>query len=131
MADRRDGLVLLGEMPDQAQHSLIQPEILRSPSTRQYQPVIVFLTNLRKRRIQREIVPPLLRVGLVALEVVNRGAHLLARFLSRTHGVHRVPHHLQRLKRHHRLVVLGVIAHDHQQFRLAHVFLLKHSDGAS
>jgi hypothetical protein len=57
-----------------------------------------------------------LAVGLVAFEVMDRGAHGLAGGLVRAHGVHGVTDHLQGLERHHHFVVFDVIADQHQNF---------------
>jgi hypothetical protein len=52
---------------------------------------------------------------------VDRGAHLLAGFFAGANGIDAVADHLQRLERHHRLIVLGKIADDHQQPRVTHL----------
>ncbi len=59
-------------------------------------------------------MPRLLAVGLVPLEVVDGGPDLLARLLPGADRVDRVPHHQQGLERHHDLVVLHEVAHQHQ-----------------
>jgi len=52
-------------------------------------------------------VSALLRVGLVALKVVDRRANLVALLLARTNRIDSMPDHLQRLKRNHDLVVFN------------------------
>src|SRR5580693_7466997 len=47
---------------------------------------------------------------------MDRGAHYLPGLLVRTNRMHRVPHHLQRLKRHHHLIIFNVIPDKHQNF---------------
>ena len=58
--------------------------------------------------------PEYLRLNPHVLEVVDRGAHLVARLPLRADRVHAMADRLQRLERHHHLVVLNEIAHEHQ-----------------
>src|SRR2546428_12790962 len=64
--------------------------------------------------VEREVVAALLAVGLIPFEIVDGGADLLALPLSGADCVHRVPDRQQRLKRNHHLVILGVVADQHQ-----------------
>jgi hypothetical protein len=61
----------------------------------------------------------LLGIGLVALEIVDRGPDLLARLLAGADGVDRVSHGTEGLERDHDLVVFGEIADQHEDL-LAH-----------
>src|SRR6202789_4568686 len=72
--------------------------------------------NFGKRSVQSEIVPRLFRIGLRAFEIMDRSAHKLPGLLVRTSRMHRVPHHLQRLKRHHHLIIFNIISNKHQNF---------------
>ena len=57
----------------------------------------------------------LFAVGLIALKIVDGGAHLFALFLARAHSIHCMAHHLQGLERNHDFVVLNKIAGEQQQ----------------
>src|SRR5690606_39319062 len=57
---------------------------------------------------------------LRAVKVMNGRMDVLARFLVRTYRMDQMPHHLQRLKRHHGFVVFGVIAHQHEDLFRGH-----------
>jgi hypothetical protein len=56
----------------------------------QHQCVVVLGFDVGKARVEGEVVPRLLAVGLGALKVVDRGLDLLARLLVGAHGVHLV-----------------------------------------
>jgi hypothetical protein len=66
-------------------------------------------------------VTTLLRISLVALEIVNARGDKLACLLSGTDGVNGVADHLQRLERNHHFVVFDVIADEHENGFLRHV----------
>jgi hypothetical protein len=98
----------------------VQPQVLGGAPTSDHERVVVGRSDLVEVGVQREVVAALLAVGLVTLEVMNRRADLVPAAFAWTHGVDRVPHHVQRLERHHRLVVFGVVAYQHQDL-LGHV----------
>ena len=66
-----------------------------------------------------EAVSGLLGVGLVTLEVVDRGRHRLPGLLAGANGVHRMTDHEERLEWHHGFVVLAEVPCQ-QQNLLAH-----------
>ena len=55
------------------------------------------------------------RVGLIAFEVVNRGADHVALLLAGANRMNRVADHLQSLKGNHDFVVLNKIAGEQQE----------------
>src|SRR5579862_5463171 len=69
MTNGRNGLVLPGEVADHLQHLWIKPQVFRSAAPRQHKAVIIFWPDFGKSRVQSEVVPALLGVGLVAFEV--------------------------------------------------------------
>jgi predicted RNA-binding Zn-ribbon protein involved in translation (DUF1610 family) len=75
-------------------------------------------------RIQGEVVAPLFAVGLVALEIVDGGAHGIASLFVGTDRMDDVPDHEERLKGNHHFVVFHVIADQHEQFLGSHNKLL-------
>src|ERR1035437_6279927 len=81
-----------------------------------------------KVRIEGEVVPALLAVRLVALEIVNRGAHGLSRLLARTHRLDPMSDHLQGLERHHDFVIFDVVANKNKNPFLRHKDLWEHCD---
>ena len=65
-------------------------------------------------------MPSFFGIGLVALEIVNGGAHEFAGFFAGASGMHAVADHKQRLVRHHHLIIFHVIAHQHKNRLLRH-----------
>ena len=55
-------------------------------------------------------------VGLVAFEVVDGGAYVLAGLLVGTDGVDGVADHLKRLEGDHDFVVFDVVADQHEEY---------------
>ena len=121
MADGGDRLLLLREVAHDPQHPRIEPQILRRPAARDDQRVVALGPHVVESGVEREVVARLFAVGLVALEVVDGGANLLAGLLVGADRVHAMADHQQRLERHHRLVVLDEIADEHQDFLRGHV----------
>ena len=125
MTDRGDGLFRLGEVTDDVQHLLVQPEIFRRPAAGKDEGVVGFGLHFGEGRVEREIVAALLAVGLIALEVVDRGAHLVAGLLVGTHRMDDMAHHLQRLEGDHDFVIFNVIADEHQELFRGHSSFLR------
>jgi hypothetical protein len=65
-------------------------------------------------------VAGLLGVRLVALEIVDRRLYALARALAGADGIDGMADCLQRLKRHHRFVILGEVAREEQNLLCCH-----------
>ena len=86
------------EVADDLQHPLVQPDVLRGAAAGDDQGVVVRLPDLVERGVQAEVVAALLGVGLVALEVVDRGADRLPLPLAGADGMHGVAHHLRAWK---------------------------------
>ena len=114
VADGGDGLVRLGELPDAIDDLLVEPQVLGRPAAGDEQRIVISETDVVEGRVEREVVPALLGVGLVAFEIVDGSPDLVALLLARADRFHRVADRLQRLERHHDLVVLPVVAHQHQ-----------------
>ncbi|PPK43941.1 hypothetical protein B0G57_11013 [Trinickia symbiotica] len=69
-------------------------------------------------------MPTLFGIGLVALEIVDGRADLVALFFTRRHRVNDTSDDSERLERDHQLVVLHVIASENQD-------LLRHGGAPS
>src|ERR1700678_3378928 len=78
MTDSRYRLIGGGEVTHNFDHSRVQPEILRRAAARNHQTVRALWTDVVECRVQREIMAPLLAVGLVAFKIVDGGAHRIA-----------------------------------------------------
>src|ERR1039457_4558170 len=120
VTDGGDGLAGRREMAHDLKHARVEAEVLRRPAARNHQPVVGLGEYLIESRIQGKIVTALLTVGLVALEIVDGGAHRIAGPLVRTDGMNDMADHEERLKGHHHLVVLHIIANQHQKFFDSH-----------
>jgi len=114
MADGGDGLVRVGEVPDDLQHPLVQADVLWGTPAGYDQRIVVLRLDAVERGVEGEVVARLLTVSLIALEVVDRRAYLLATLFVRADRVHGVAHHLQGLEGHHDLVVLHEVADQHE-----------------
>src|SRR5262249_19371332 len=90
------------------------------PPAGDHQRVVGLRADLVEGGVEGEVVAALLAVGLVALEVVDGGPHLLAGLLAGADRVDGVADHLKRLERHHRLVVLDEVADQHPAFLTGH-----------
>ena len=124
MADRRDGLVGGEELAGDLEHARIQADVLGSTAAGDEQAGVVGDVHRVEIGGQREVVAAQLGVGLVAHEVMDGGAHHIARLLVGADRVHLVAQHGQGLERHHGLVVLGVITAQHQHLFSHTQFLL-------
>ena len=126
MAERGNGLVGLGKVANHVENLGVEAQILGRAAAGNDEAVVVRGIDLVEGGIEREVVAALFGVGLIALEVVNRGANLIAFLLAGTDGVNGVAHHLQRLKRNHDLVVLNKIAGQQQELCMFHVRIPPH-----
>src|ERR1035437_6119861 len=87
VADGGDGLARRIEVPDDGQDLLVQSQVLRRAPAGVDQRVVIIGLDLREGRVEREVVAALFRVGLIALEVVDRGADLLAGLFAGAYGI--------------------------------------------
>jgi hypothetical protein len=121
MAEGCDWFVRLRKVADDSQHLRVQADVFRGPPAGDHQRVVLLGADLLKSRVQSEVVPRLLAVGLVPLKVVDRRPHRLPGGRAGADHVDRVPYHLQRLERHHHLVVFHVVADQHQDLLGRHL----------
>ena len=128
VAQRGNRLPCPVEMAHDVEHLVIQAEILRRAAAGHHEAVVVFRADLIERGIQREIVAALFGVGLIALEVVDGGAHLFALLFPGANCVDAVADHLQGLERNHDLVVFNKIAGEQQQLCRFHRIHLQWND---
>ncbi len=114
VADCGDRLVGAGEVTHDLQHAFVQAQVFRSPPARDDQAVVGRRIDIGKARVEREVMPAFLGIGLVAFEVMDGGGAAGAGGLVRAYRVDRVAHHLEGLERHHGFVVFGIVADQHQ-----------------
>src|SRR5712664_3168245 len=95
----------------------VEAEVFGSAPARDDHGVVVFGLDLIERGIESEIVATLFRVGLVAFEIVDGGADVVAGFFA---GTDSVADHQQRLEGDHYFVVFDVIADQHKDGFLRH-----------
>ena len=83
MADRSQGFAGLGEVPDDLEHPFVQAKVFGGPPAGDDQGIVLGRVHGLEVGVESEVVPALLAVGLVALEVVDRRPHRVARLLAR------------------------------------------------
>ena len=120
VADRSQGFTRLGEVADDLEHPFVQAKIFRGTPTGDDEGIVLGRVHNIEIGIEGEVVPALLAVGLVALEVMDGGPHHIARLLAWAYGIDLMADHQQHLEWNHHLVVLDVIAHEHQNLLCGH-----------
>lgn len=116
VTNRGDWFACLGKMADDFDDALVQTEVFRGTAAGDAEGVVLFRPDFIEIRVEREIMAPEFAIGLGTVEVVHGSADLLPRRLTGTDGVHRQPHHLERLKRHHDLIIFHIVTNQHQDF---------------
>ena len=114
VADGCDGFVGLGVVVDDFDHAWDEADVFGGTTAGENQGVVVFGPDLVERAIESEIVAALFGVGLVAFEIVDRGADGFAGFFSGAHRMDGMADHQKRLKRNHNFVVFDIIADEHE-----------------
>src|SRR6266403_3178860 len=71
----------------------VEPEVFRGAATRYDQSIVVFVLDLVESGIEREIMPTLFGVRLVAFEIVDGRADDLAGFFAGTDSVDGMDNH--------------------------------------
>src|SRR6267378_8611096 len=122
VTDGSDGFVRLGEVANDFDDARVEANVFGSAAAGEDEGVVVFGRDVIERGVESEIVAALFGVGLVALEIVDGGAHMVAGFFAGTDGV---ADHLKRLERDHDFVVFDVIAEQHENGFLGHESLRK------
>ncbi|MNL34601.1 hypothetical protein D3C87_1565820 [compost metagenome] len=107
------------ESPYDVQHLFIEAQIFAGPATGEIKTGVILRLDQSEIGIDPEQVSGLFRIGLVALEIVDRGLDHLAPTLAGTDCVNLKAEHLQGLKRHHRFIILGIVTDDHQDLVVA------------
>src|SRR6266404_1845559 len=120
-----DGFVRLGEVANDFDDARVEANVFGSAAAGEDEGVVVFGRDVIERGVESEIVAALFGVGLVALEIVDGGAHMVAGFFGGTDGVDSVADHLKRLERDHDFVVFDVIAEQQENGFLGHESLRK------
>jgi len=116
VAESGNGLVGLGKVTNDVEDLGIETQVLRSATAGDDKAIVLRRIEVVEGGVEREVVASFFGVGLVAFEVVDRAADLIAFFLAGADGVHGVANHLQGLERHHDLVVLDEIAGEQEKF---------------
>ena len=120
VADGEDRLVGLVEVPDHRLHALVDADIFGAAAAGDIDRVVVGGLGLREGPGQNVIVAELLGVGLVALEIVQRGPHDRAGLLVRADDMDGVTDRLHALFEYEDLVFLGEVADEHQNLLPRH-----------
>ena len=120
MADCCNRFAGLIEGLHQLQDLLVQAQVFRGTATGHQQRVVIRRIDLGEVKVQRKQMPRLFAVGLIAFEIVDCRTYGLPGGFIRTHRMHGVADHQQRLKRHHHFVVFDVVADQHQNFFSGH-----------
>lgn len=124
VADGGHGLLRGEEVADDLQHAGVQAQVLGGAAAGDHQGVVLLGLEVREGGVQGEAVAGLLRVGLVALEVVDGRGHAVAGLLVRAGRVDGMAHGQQGLEGDHDLVVLAEVADEHEDALACHVCLL-------
>src|SRR5712664_86605 len=120
VTDGSDGLIGFGKMMDDFDDAWVEAKVFGSAAPGEDEGIIVFGLDLVEGGVEREIVAALFGVGLVALEIVDGGADVVAGFFAGTDGMDGVADHQQRLEGDHDFVVFDVIADQHENRFLRH-----------
>ena len=78
VANHGDRLVLREEVFDDFEHTRIKAQVFRRPAAGNDQRVVARRIDVDEAGVEREIVPALLRIGLLALEIMDRGRDAVA-----------------------------------------------------
>ncbi len=111
----------------QFNHAAVEAQVFRGTATWDQQGVEIFAFDVSKTGVKNKVVARFFAVGLVAFEVVNRGADAVAGGFVRAYRSNAVTGHLQCLKGHHQFVIFHVITGDNQY--VSHGGLLSFYDG--
>lgn len=114
VTERGDRFVGLREVANEVENLWVKAKILRGPAAGNDEAVVVRRVDLVEGGIEREVVTAFFGVGLIAFEIVDRGADLIAFLLAGADCVDAVAYHLQGVERNHDLVVLNKIAGEQQ-----------------
>ena len=125
MTDGRDGFISLREVVHEFDDARDEADVLRSAAAGQYECVVIFWLDLVKRGVESEIVAALFGVGLIAFEIVDGGADIVAGFFPRADCMDRMAYHAQRLEWDHHFVIFHVIADQHEDGFPGHEHLRK------
>ena len=124
VTNRGDGLVGAYEVANDFKDARIQANVFRSAAAGKKQSVVGVGLNVVERGVESEVVAAFFAVGLIAFEVVDRGANELAGFLSGAAGVNLMADHEKRLEWHHHFIVFNVVTHETENQFLWHRSLL-------
>ena len=123
MADGEDRLLGLVEVADHGLHALVGADVFRTAPARAIDGIVLIqlLFRLGEGLVDvREMAEPL-DIGLVALEIMQRGLDLFARLLVGADHMNRVADRLHPLLKNEDFIFLGEFPCQHQYFLAAHV----------
>lgn len=86
-----------------------------------YSPFVVADTDPVEIGVDAEVVAAFFRIGLIALEIMDGGAHEVSVFLARAHGINPVAQHFKHLEGHHDFVLFHIVADEFQYFLHNHL----------
>ena len=90
MTDGCDRFVFARKVLHNFEHARIEPQIFRSSSPRNNEPLITRFIDLREGGVESESVSRLLGVSLIPFEIVDGSPYLIAGFLVGADHVHLV-----------------------------------------
>src|SRR5262249_49750117 len=122
VADAEDRLAGRVEVPDDLEHTRIDANIFRTAAAGDVDGVIVGLAHLLERLVQLEEMAQLLRVGLVAFEIVQARLDDVPGLLLWADDMDGVANGLHRLLEDEDLVFLAELADQHQDLLAGHHF---------
>src|SRR5579863_3693467 len=120
MADRENWLPGLVEVAHNILHALVDPNVFRAAPARDIDRVVFLWLDLGESLVEPVKVPGLLRIGLIALKIMQRGFDIVARLLVGTDDVDLVSYGVHRLLEHEDLVLLAELPDQHQNLLARH-----------
>src|SRR6185437_8288481 len=100
--------------------ALVDPNVFRAAPARDIDRVVFLWLDLGEGLVEPVKVPGLLRIGLIALKIMQRGFDIVARLLVGTDDVDLVSYGVHRLLEHEDLVLLAELPDQHQNLLARH-----------
>lgn len=125
MAYGRDRFVLIREVANDLEDARMEPQVLRGAAAGQDQRIVGGGIDRCEIGVEREAMAGFFAIRLVAIEVVDGGGDVVARFLVRACGMACVPDHEEHLIGDHDFIVFYEVTDEEQDFLGCHNRLLE------